>query len=201
MPRGMLLRSVNKPSQPTPSISYDFTTQDVLTFKHRQNGYTGYGWTQWSGYYSYIWSSSYYRTNTIWGLPSTDFWGTLNKIRLTMDVPNLYSGGWITVSSSSQTTWLGLGAWDGNTQNRMKVWNGYSTYEYSTGIQTLVIDLENAEMYIEGNNYTHITLTSYQVTNVRNAWNNQSIFFNAVANLPNGSGVYTYLKWVEIFTS
>lgn len=189
------------PTPSTPTVSYDFTTQDVLTFKYKQNGYTGYGWTQWNGYYSYIQSSSYYRTNTIWGLPSTDFWGTLNKIRLTMDVPNLYSGGWITTSSASQSTWLWLGAWDSNTQNRMKVWNGYSTYEYSTGIQTLVIDLENAEMYIEGNNYTHISLTSTQVTNVRNAWNNQSIFFNAVANLPNGSGVYTYLRWVEIFTS
>lgn len=185
------------------NLVYDFTTQDVLTYGDRQNSYTWYGWSSWNWYYSYIQNSSYYRTNTTRLLPTTDFTWTLNKIRLTMNVPNNYSGGWVaTAKSNAVKVGWGLGCWDANNTNRMtKSWPSYYSYTYSSWIQTLVIDLVNLTMYVEWNSSTAISLTSSEVSSMRTSWTNKSLWLNAVANYPNGSWYYTYLRKLEISTS
>lgn len=186
------------------SLVYDFTTQDVLTFTFKQNGYTWYGWSSWNWYYSYIQNSSYYRTNTTWQLPDTAFGWTLQKIRITMNVPNNYSGGWITSNSSTNTNyyWYWLWCWDSNTTNQMtKYWPIYSSYTYSSWIQTLVIDVVNNEMYVEWNSSTPVSLSSQQALNIRTYWANKTFYLNVVANKPNSSGIYTYLRGIEVFKS
>ena len=184
------------------TVSYDFKTQDVLTFMTKQNSYTGYGWTQGSGYYCHEQSASYYRTNVVYKLPTADYTGTLRLIKLTVNPNNLYSGAWVTtsISSAGNRYWCWLGWWDVNTQNRMSLFNTTTAYNYNIGSQVLVIDLEEMEMYVEWNSSTVVTLTTTHVTNLQTAWTWGNLYLNIVANLPNGSGARTYIEALEVFT-
>lgn len=184
------------------STIYDFTTDDICTFVTRQNSYTWYWWTSWSWYYSYVQSSSYYRTNTTWKLPDTAYIWTLNMLKIEIDVPNRYSWGGIAYNSTNNYAYgFGLGAFNTNTQDRMtKPDNSYYTYAYTAWVQTLVIDLVNAQMYVEWNTATPISLTATEVTNIRNSRTDKTMVLDVVANIPNSSWARTYFRKLEVFT-
>lgn len=178
----------------------DFTTQNVLTFKNRQNGYTWYGWTSWSWYYSRVDNSSYYRTNTTWAMPDSVFSWTLDMIKLELNVTNLYSWWWICRDTSTSANYYGAGlwCWDADTQNRMSIDRWYYAYTYTTGIQTLIIDLVNRKMYVEGNSSSPIWVDANFASTYRNVWNNKTLYLNIVANQ---GWTTTYLRKAEFITS
>lgn len=175
----------------------DFTTQNVLTFKYRQNSYTWYGWTSWSWYWTSVQNSSYYRTNSIWAMPDSVFSWTLDVIKLELYVPNLYSWGGINTWYGGNSSWMWLWGWDTNSTNQMSFFGSYSAYNYSTWWQTLVVDLANAKIWVEWG-ATPLNISSTYVNNIRNAWNSKSLYLNIVANQ---AYVTTNLRKVEIQTS
>lgn len=182
------------------SIVYDFTTQNVLTFVVRQNSYTWYGWSSWNWYYSTVQNSSYYRTNTVWSLPNDAFGGTLDKIIMEFNIPNLYSWWWVVFSntSSANSNWIWLWYWDSNTQNWLTFpWPTNYSYSYSTGIQVLTIDFAN-KLIGTGTNLGNYWMNDSRISTARTAWNNKTLYLNVVANQ---AYVTTYLRKVEIFTS
>lgn len=183
------------------TVNYDFKTQDVLTYVNKQNSYTWYWRESWKWYYCHEQSASYYRTNVVYKLPSTDYTWTLKKIKLTVNPDNLYSGAWVTMSSSggANPSWCGLGGWDTNAQNKMSRFWSYLTYNYNTGSQVLVIDLDNYEMYIEWDSNV-VTLSATEVTNLQNSRSWGTLNLNIVANLPNWSWAKTYIEALEVFT-
>lgn len=183
-------------------VSYDFTTQDVLTFVSQQNQYSTYWWVSWSWYYCRWTYSSYYNNNVVWKMPVEAYkWWVINLVKLEMNVYNNYSGWGIVISDSYPAVryWYWLGCWDSSSNNQMTTpWASYSSYPYTSWIQTLIIDLVNNQMYMEWNASTPISLSASQVTEIRTARTNKTFYLNCVCNqgIPNN---YTYLRKVQIF--
>lgn len=178
----------NTKVRPNNELVYDFTSINNMTFLWRQNGYTWYGWTSWSWYYSAVQSGSYYRTDTVWKFPDEAYTKWTPKVfKIEMDVPNTNSWAWLCYGAGETSNynhrWRWLGCWNSVSLNQMTLpWPSYQSYTYSTGIQTLVIDLEEKKMYVEWNNSTPITLSDTYITNIRTYWANKDIYINIVAN-------------------
>ena len=179
-------------------IEYDFTTQDILTFKYQWDNTFTKWWTSWSWYYTL--KTGYNQWVTTWALPNWWYASNVKKVTIQYSIDNAVCGFALRDSTGNTfiRSWTGSGG-SGNAFQCITNWTAdiNQTYTAPSGDAEIVIDLEN--WTISYWTFT-ATLTSTFISTFRTLWANWTMYI-WIANWNMNvwsNNYYTYMKNITI---